>query len=364
MSEQSIEIMVNLRERGYPIFVGNQIVSQLPELLTRFKINRQIAIISTPPVSQLYLNKIKDSLSAAWEVKTFDVPDGEISKSGKIVDKLYTWLIENRFERNSTILALGGGVVGDLAGFVAASYLRGINLVQIPTTLLAQVDSSIGGKVGINHTLGKNLIGAFYQPKMVVADISFLKSLPDEEFVCGMGEVVKYGVLSESDLFIRLESNLEKILYREPDLLMEIISSCARIKAEIVEDDEREQGIRAHLNLGHTFAHALETYFSYEGLKHGQAVLLGMKSALHVSQEQDIIEEDVAMRIGELINKFDVEIPTTKRLNPEELVSIMKRDKKIRQGKINLVLPEGIGKISVKPVSDEKLLADSFSVLL
>jgi len=364
MSKQSLEINVNLRERGYPILVGVNNISELSDQLSRFQINRQIALISTPPVSQLYLERIKDSLSEKWDVKTYDVPDGETSKSGPRVDKLYTWLIENRFERNATILALGGGVIGDLAGFVASSYLRGINLVQIPTTLLAQVDSSIGGKVGINHALGKNLIGAFYQPKMVMIDISFLNTLPEEEFVCGMGEVVKYGVLSDGDLFTRLENKLDAILDKDLDLLMEVVHNCANIKVEIVENDEKEQGIRAYLNLGHTFAHALETYFSYEGLKHGQAVLLGMKSALHVSLEQKLIKKNVAMRIMHLIDKFNIKLPTTKKLNPSELVSIMKRDKKIRQGKIILVLPEDIGKITLRTAPDEKLLADSFSVLL
>jgi 3-dehydroquinate synthase len=226
------------------------------------------------------------------------------------------------------------------------------------------VDSSVGGKVGINHRLGKNLIGAFYQPKMVVIDIAYLKTLPEEEFVCGMGEVVKYGILSDSDLFNRLESNLDTILNKDPVLLEQVIYDCVKIKADIVEADEKEQGVRAHLNLGHTFGHALETFFSYEGLKHGQAVLLGIKSALYVSRELNIIKRNVSERMIKLINKFDIKIPSTKKLDPEILVSIMKRDKKIRQGKINLVLPEGVGKITIKPVSDEKLLADSFSVLL
>ncbi len=364
MDQQTFKIKVNLKERGYPIFVGNQIISELPDQLNRLQVNKQIAIISTPPVSQIYLKKIEDSLNDLWEVKTCDVPDGETSKSGEILDKLYSWLIENRFERNCTILALGGGVIGDLAGFVASTYLRGVNLVQIPTTLLAQVDSSIGGKVGINHPLGKNLIGAFYQPKMVIADISFLQTLPEEEFVCGMGEVVKYGILSDEDLFAKLENNLDVIGKKSaPLLLTEIVYACAKIKAEIVEKDEREQGIRAYLNLGHTFAHALETFFKYEGLKHGQAVAHGMKSALYISRKQCMIETKIAARIEQLIDRFDVKIPTSKKLDPLELVSIMKRDKKIRQGKINLVLPEDIGKITVIPVSDEKLLADSFSVL-
>jgi 3-dehydroquinate synthase len=281
-----------------------------------------------------------------------------------MVNRLYTWLLENQFERNCTIVALGGGVIGDLAGFVASSYLRGVNLLHIPTSLLAQVDSSIGGKVGINHPMGKNLIGAFYQPRGVFTDISFLKTLPEDEYICGLGEVIKYGIISRDFSFKRIEKNLKAVMDMEEDLLSEIVKGCVMVKADIVSKDEKEQGIRAYLNLGHTFAHALETYYKYEGLKHGQAVLLGIKCALAVSQSLKMIDDNQIRRINGVINQLDVKIPSTKNIDPEQLVEIMKRDKKMKGGKINLVLPRDIGEVCVIPVTDENMIRDSFAVLL
>ena len=357
------EIRVNLKDNGYPILVGADILSLLPEKLSRLPVNRQLAIISTPPVSALYLKKVNRLFGREWKVLNIDVPDGEASKSLKEINHVFTLLIKNHFERQSTIIALGGGVVGDMAGFVAASYLRGVNLIQLPTTLLAQVDSSIGGKVGINHSLGKNLIGAFHQPKMVLADVRFFKTLPPEEFICGMGEVVKYGILGSRPLFETLEKNLDQILGKNNDLLSDIVYDCAQIKARIVEEDEREQGIRAHLNLGHTFGHALETFYKSVSLKHGQAVLLGMRCAVWCAGQLNLLDEESARRIDQLILRTGVKLPAKMRMDPGKLLAIMKRDKKVRDGRINLVLPERIGRVTVQSVSDEGLLKDSFSHL-
>jgi len=290
-------------------------------------------------------------------------PDGEVSKSLEEVNHVYTWLLENHFERRSTIIALGGGVVGDMSGFIAATFLRGINLIQVPTTLLAQVDSSIGGKVGINHALGKNLIGAFYQPRMVLADVDFFKTLPREEFICGMGEVIKYGILGSKPLFEILENHLPEILQKDKDLLSRIVFDCAQIKAKIVEEDERELGIRAHLNLGHTFGHALETFYKSETLKHGQAVLLGMRCAIWASLQLKVLEEESARRMDRLIRQVGVRLPGQKKMDPPSLIAIMKRDKKVKDGRINLVLPAGIGQVTIRPVSDEALLQASFESL-
>jgi len=320
------KIDVDLKERGYPIVVGNDILSGLPQHLNSAQVNPQLAIISTPPVSNLYVEKIKSLFDDDWYVKHYDVPDGEKSKSSEMIFNIYTWLLENQFERNSTIIALGGGVVGDLAGFVAATYLRGINLVHIPTSLLAQVDSSIGGKVGINHPLGKNLIGAFYQPKCVFTDISFLNTLPEDEFICGLGEVIKYGIISPRVSFDKIATHLNLILKMDIKLLIEIIRACIEVKARIVEQDEKERGIRAYLNLGHTFAHALETFYRYEGLKHGQAVLLGMKCALNVSLSLNMIDNKTVQKINAVINQLNIGIPVGKDPDPVTLVEIMKQD--------------------------------------
>jgi len=363
MNKNQYKIDVNLKERSYSIFVGNNIISELPKYLRSIQVNNQVAIISTPPVSSLYLEKILSLFDDNWFLNNFDVPDGEKSKSSDMVLNIYTWLLERQYERNSTIIALGGGVVGDLAGFAAATYLRGINLVHIPTSLLAQVDSSIGGKVGINHPIGKNLIGAFYQPKCVFTDISFLKSLPEDEFICGLGEVIKYGIISSEVPFDKIAKNLQAILNMDENLLTDIVRACVDVKADIVEKDEKEQGIRAYLNLGHTFGHALETFYHYEGLKHGQAVLLGIKCALMVSLSLNMVDEKTVQQINSVIDKLDIKIPSGKDLDPVKLVEIMKQDKKMKGGKIHLVLPKELGKVIVVPVTDEKILRDSYTAL-
>jgi 3-dehydroquinate synthase len=363
MDQNVSKIQVNLNAHGYNVFIGDGNISDLSEHLHSLQISRQIAIISTPPVSHLYLQKVTDLLNPDWDVVHYDIPDGESSKCTDIVSKIYTWLLNNQIERNSTIIALGGGVVGDLAGFVAATYLRGINLVHLPTSLLAQVDSSIGGKVGINHPLGKNLIGAFYQPRIVITDVSFLDTLALDEYVCGMGEVIKYGIISGDPLLKKIETNLDAIWNKDHSLLINIIEACVRIKTEIVEQDEKETGVRAYLNLGHTFAHALETFYHYERLKHGQAVLLGIKCAFAVSQVMGMINKQKVARIGQLIDRMNIKIPANKSLDPVRLLEIMKRDKKTRDGNINLVLAKDFGDVILTPVTDDKMLLKSFSVL-
>ncbi len=286
---------------SYTIHIGEDSLRHTGNLLAEKQVGRQVAVISVPPVSRYYLDAVRKSLHDRWDVFHYDVPDGEQSKSVPVTDDLYAWLIQNRFERGSTILALGGGVVGDLAGFVAATYLRGINLVHLPTSLLAQVDSSIGGKVGVNHRRGKNLIGAFYQPRFVSADISTLKTLPPEEFICGLGEVVKYAIICDQGLYKDLDGRLAMLRSTDTKKLIQIVKSCAAMKAGIVSRDEQESGERAVLNFGHTFGHALETYFKYQSLKHGQAVLLGMRCAVYLSLYLGMIGESMA---GDLIRIY------------------------------------------------------------
>jgi 3-dehydroquinate synthase len=347
----------------YKIYLGHNIYSRLPALLEDLKVSKQIAVISVPPVSNLYLSKIFEPFGAEWQIITRDVKDGEQSKSGDVASSIYTWLIENGFERNGTIIAFGGGVVGDLAGFIAATYLRGTNLVHVPTSLLAQIDSSIGGKVGINHSLGKNLIGSFYQPKLVMTDVSVLQTLDMVEYICGLGEVVKYGILAGPSFFQLLEDNIAEILDRKPEIQEEIIEQCIRQKVEIVRQDTFETGIRSSLNLGHTFGHALETYFSYQELKHGQAVLLGILCSVQVSRLMRILQEGTERRIMNLISKIPVSLPG--KLDDKEidrLLDIMQRDKKVSDGKIHVIGIENIGKVQ-KGAVEKEILKKAFNIL-
>ncbi len=357
-------ITVNLRERGYPVYYGVDILRNIGELLVEAKVGRQVAVISVPPVSQHYLGAIKESLDVGWHLIHQDVPDGERSKSLPVTNDLYGWLIQNRFERGGTIVALGGGVVGDLAGFVAATYLRGVNLVQVPTSLLAQVDSSIGGKVGVNHPQGKNLIGSFYQPKFVLMDTSTIKTLPQDEFVCGLGEVVKYAIICNEGLFEYLDKRLDALKPTDTEELTQIVRTCAAIKAGIVSRDEKETGERAILNFGHTFGHALETYFSYQGLKHGQAVLLGMRCAIYLSLYMGLIDESLAGELNTFIKQIKFPLPPAFHdVDLAALVDIMKADKKVRNGKINVILIESIGNVKRKAVDNTDLLRMAFEAV-
>lgn len=363
MNTKEYDIKVDLGERSYFVHVGHGNHAGLAKHLQELQVNKQVAIISTPPVSELYLSSVINQFSSEWYVNSYNIPDGEKSKSAERVSKIYTWLLENNYERKCTVITLGGGVVGDLGGFVAATYLRGVNLIHLPTSLLAQVDSSVGGKVGINHPLGKNLIGSFYQPRKVITDVSFLNTLPEDEFVCGLGEVLKYAIIAGGELFEKISDSLTSLEQKEPLLVTDIVRSCIQLKVDIVMKDEMEQGIRAYLNLGHTFAHALETYYKYEGLKHGQAVLLGIKCAVQASHLLKLTDVESEKRILHLIDKMNITLPGEKAADPAQLVTIMKQDKKIREGIIHLVLPEKPGKITVVPVDDEKILRESFAVL-
>ena len=362
---QDLEIVkIKLQHYSYPVYIGEKMFSYFAQLLIKHGIRGKCAIISTPPVSSLYLRKVKDAIGNDWQTYHYDVPDGEQSKSIEIVNKIYTWLIESNFERKDTIITLGGGVVGDLAGFVAATFLRGINLIHFPTSLLAQVDSSIGGKVGINHELGKNLIGAFHQPKLVFSDISVLNTLPDEEFTCGLGEVIKYGIIGDPDLFSLMEQQKDVVFRQDPQIIREIVIKCVRIKAEIVQQDERETGVRAVLNLGHTFGHALETFYHYQGLKHGQAVLLGIECSVAASQSIHLLDAREACRINNLVDAYNAKLAANVPLpNPEELYNIMKKDKKVRGGRINLILINKIGQVCQKQMDDKDLIVNSFKIL-
>lgn len=358
------QIDINLPERSYKIYVGRNSIENLPTLLKSIKNVSQIAIITTPPVAELYLDEMLNRLKEYSQVKYFIVPVGEAYKSLAQAEEIYSWLIQNNYERNSTIISFGGGVVGDLTGFVAATYLRGVNLVHIPTTLLAQVDASIGGKVGVNHKLGKNLIGAFYQPKFVLTDVNFLKSLDDKEFECGMGEVVKYALIIDPELFDLLEKNFVNINKHNTDLVEKIVTICAHHKANIVAEDEKERGKRAILNFGHTFGHALESFYGYHKLSHGQAVLMGMKCAVYTSLQLGLIKKNLAQKIFDLINQFRIKLPSKlSSMDINKLNLFMKRDKKMEMGKLNFILIRDVGNVFKYVLTDIRIVSEAFNIL-
>jgi len=356
-------INVKIPGASYPIMIGADILSGFVSFFQKRVNARQIAIISNNHIFKLYGKELKKILSEQYQVVELLVPDGEKTKSNDYLQQLYTGLLENRFERKSCIIALGGGVIGDLAGYAAATYLRGINLVQMPTSLLAQVDSSIGGKVGINHPLGKNLIGAFKQPAFVYSDVSFLKTLAVEEVRCGMGEVIKYAFIGDLNLFEYLEEFLDKALAGELDTLLNLVQVSARQKAQVVEQDEKEGGLRMILNFGHTFGHALEAEYGYQKLKHGEAVILGMKCALEYSTLTKKITSADYTRGMDLLNRVHIDYDKSK-IDPDKLLERMYIDKKVADKNIRLVLINKIGNCKIEKEADPLVIKKAFEILI
>ena len=338
-------LTVNLGDRSYPIYVGSGILDSTGELLKQAGIRGKIAVITNPTVAQLYLDPIHEVLTnAEFQVTPILLPDGEDQKNLKSLAKIYDRMITERFERKSCVLALGGGVIGDLGGFAAATYLRGIPYVQVPTTLLAQVDSSVGGKTGINHESGKNLIGAFYQPRLVIIDVAVLRTLPRRELVAGLAEVIKYGIVQDPALFQLLEQKLPKLLALDRQLLTEVIAVSCAIKARVVEMDEREDDYRAVLNFGHTIGHALEAVTGYRQLLHGEAVGVGMVKAAALSVQKGLCDKASFNRVIELVRLAGLPDEIPPGVSPRSLIEAMEVDKKAAAGKIKFVLCEGIGK--------------------
>src|SRR3989442_5919089 len=305
-------IKVNLGERSYPIHVGAGLLPRMGEVLQQVGCRGKIAIVTTPTVAALYLKPVDGALSrSGFKVTSVLLPDGEEHKNLNSLSVIYDRLIAERFERDSAIVALGGGIVGDLAGFAAATYLRGIPYVQVPTTLLAQVDSSVGGKTAVNHQSGKNLIGAFYQPRLVLIDVEVLRSLPRRELVAGLAEVIKYGIIEDPALFHLLEQEIKRLTGLDRELLIEVIARCCAIKARVVEKDERDEDYRAVLNFGHTIGHALEAVTGYKQFLHGEAVGIGMAKAAAISAQQRFCDQSSLECIRQLIEKagLPLEIP-------------------------------------------------------
>lgn len=334
-------IKIKFDERSYPIYIGEDLILNY-DLIGQHILSKKIAIITNETVAGIYLKPFLKSLSSHKEIISIVLPDGETYKNKDSLDIIYSQLLQNKADRNITLIALGGGVIGDITGFAAATYMRGVNFIQIPTTLLSQVDSSVGGKTGINHPLGKNMIGAFYQPKCVISDVNVLKTLPSRELSAGLAEVIKYGLIKDLRFFEWLETNIHFLKEMKPEFLVEAIQRSCENKAAVVEADEFESGIRAILNLGHTFGHAIEVAQGYGNWLHGEAVGVGMVMAAKLSQSMGWLSDKDIDRIVSLIKKAG--LPTNSpKISAEKYLELMMLDKKTKDGQINLVLQKSIG---------------------
>lgn len=345
-------VTVGLGDRSYQIHVGTGTLPQLGTLCRAVGLGKRAAVITNPTVGALYLPQVKAFLeSAGFGVLQFEVADGEQYKNSETLGFIYDRLIEGGLTRDGFVVALGGGVVGDMAGYAAATFLRGIPFVQVPTTLLAQVDSSVGGKTGINHPRGKNLIGAFHQPRLVLVDTDTLATLPEREYLAGLAEVVKYGVALDRTFFEFLEANTSLMLRRDPGLLRTIIARSCAIKAGVVEQDEREGGLRAVLNYGHTLGHAVETLTGYRQYLHGEAVAIGMAQAAHLSTSYGYASEADAARVVGLLTAL--KLPVALPVFPQsEYLDALLKDKKRRDQGLNFVFNRGIGGYTIATVSE------------
>ena len=333
-------INVNLGTRSYPIHIGSGQISHAN--ISQYVLGKKALIVTNETIAPLYLDKLIGQLPDK-QVDQIMLMDGEQFKTLDNLNLILTQLIEKQHDRKTTLIALGGGVVGDMTGFAAACYQRGVAFIQIPTTLLAQVDSSVGGKTAVNHALGKNMIGAFYQPQAVIIDTNTLKTLPDREFRAGMAEVIKYGLITDYDFFQWLELNVEFLLKRDEKALAYAIEHSCLNKAKIVSADETEQGIRAILNLGHTFGHAIETFQQYTGLFHGEAVAVGMVMAAELSRVSGALTQQDVDRARALITAFSLPIMPPKAMQADDFLRLMVRDKKVLDGQLRLVLLERLG---------------------
>ncbi len=350
-------VRVHLPQQSYDIAIAPGSLNGLGERVQSLALGKKVLLVSNPEVFGHCGGRAIASLkSAGFEVAGCILPDGEQYKTLESVQKIYDTALENRLERSSTLIALGGGVIGDMTGFAAATWLRGINFVQVPTTLLAMVDASIGGKTGVNHPKGKNLIGAFYQPRLVFIDPDVLKTLPVREFRAGMAEVIKYGVIWDSELFAKLErcDRLDEMKYLDAGLLQEILSRSCQSKADVVSTDEKESGLRAILNYGHTIGHAVESLTGYTVVNHGEAVAIGMVAVSRLAVELGMWDKDSDARQLALIKKAGLPSQLPAGLDIEAILDSLQTDKKVKSGKVRFVLPERIGAATVsdRPSAD------------
>jgi 3-dehydroquinate synthase len=352
-------VRVSLAERSYDIEIGRGNLAALPDFLRRRTESEHALIITDSTVDELYADAAGDALvEEGWEASVLVFEPGEPSKSTEAADDLWNAMLAEGADRQSIVLAMGGGVAGDLAGFVAATFARGLDLFQVPTTLLAQVDSSVGGKVGVNLPGAKNMVGAFWQPRGVLIDVGVLDTLPDREYRAGLAEVVKYGVILDADFFAYLEEQVDAINRKDPAVLANIVQRCCRLKADVVEQDERETtGLRAVLNYGHTFAHAFEALGEYEALLHGEAVAAGMRCAIRLAERLGRIDAATVAWHDALLDALQL---TTEppEADGQELLRLMYRDKKVAAGRLRFILPDRIGHVElVDDVREEDVLA-------
>lgn len=332
---------VDLGDRSYPIYIGTNLLSQA-ELVRPYVKGTQVMIVSNETVAPLYLEKVTQ-LFTGFETQSVILPDGEQYKNLKELDAIFDALLSHRFDRHCTLVALGGGVVGDMTGFAAACYQRGVNFIQIPTTLLAQVDSSVGGKTGVNHPLGKNMIGAFHQPQCVLIDTDTLNTLDDRQLSAGIAEIIKYGLIRDTGFINWLEENMDNLLARDPEVIAYAIETSCQSKANIVAEDEKESGVRALLNLGHTFGHAIEAGSGYGNWLHGEAVGTGMLMAADLSMRQGWITQADVQRVEDLVDKAMLPTRAPHSIGFDKFMELMAVDKKVRAGKINFVLYKSLG---------------------
>jgi len=362
---ESVEVALDTlaENRGYTIHIGQELLTRIDLLLPHIP-GKKAAIVTNTTIAPLYLEKLRSAL-AAHQVTTFAIilPDGEQYKNWETLNLIFDALLVHRCERRTPLIALGGGVIGDLTGFAAASYLRGVPFIQIPTTLLAQVDSSVGGKTGINHPLGKNMIGAFYQPRLVLTDTTTLTSLPDRELRAGIAEVIKYGLIYDEAFFSWLEQHITRLLTRDPEAMRYAIRRSCEIKAEIVSLDERESGLRALLNLGHTFGHAIENAMGYGAWLHGEAVAAGTLMAADLSRRLQRISAQDVDRIRHLFAIAGLPIKGP-RIPPERYLESMQLDKKVKDGAIRFILLDRIGKATLDNTAPAPLLLETLSTCI
>lgn len=358
LMKNNLTLTVGLGARSYPIIIGTGLIQGHP-LLSELVQQRQVAVVTNQTVAPLYLKKFETALTQAREVFSISIPDGERYKNSDCLNEILTQLLSKKFDRKCLIIALGGGVVGDIAGFAASIYQRGVDFIQVPTTLLAQVDSSVGGKTAINHPLGKNMIGSFYQPKLVLSDVETLHTLDDREYSCGLAEMIKHGAISDYNYLNNIYNNI-KFLFSKDDLakrnqiLSELIFRSCEIKADVVSRDERENGLRAHLNFGHTFAHAIEVGLGFGTWLHGEAVGAGMVLASDLSNQLGLLDTDSCILLKEII--ASAKLPT---VGPdwsfEEYVQFMQGDKKSENGELRFILLKKLGSACIQKVPDTYL---------
>ncbi len=346
-------LQVELGDRSYPIQIGTELLGRA-EIVMPYVSGSQVMIVSNETVAPIYLEKAQQAF-ADYRTEAVILPDGEQYKTLDVCNQIYTALLENRFDRHCTLVALGGGVVGDMTGFAAATYQRGVNFIQIPTTLLAQVDSSVGGKTGVNHPLGKNMIGAFHQPQLVLADTDTLDTLDDRQLSAGLAEVIKYGLINDKAFFEWLESNMDALLARDKSALAYAIERSCQDKASIVAADEREGGQRALLNLGHTFGHAIETGMGYGEWLHGEAIATGMLLATELSHDIGWLDKADVQRIHALLQRARLPVQAPKEMNSKQFMDLMAVDKKVQDGQLRLVLIRALGEsvITSEPSSKQ-----------